>query len=348
MDEGKIPWNLLEQITALQGHRNDGVVLGPGIGQDVAIISLTEAVQLALDFYNCDGPIDLIYKADPITFPTPSPGRYAVIVNSNDIVTAGALPYGFTATLIMPPGETEDDIIAIQDEIHRICSEKRISLLGGHSEVSDAVFRPIVSGSMIGFVPEEYRVPRKIAPGDQIVCSGWVGAEGTGILSAEGEIVFGEYFSSVELKRAAQIGANIDITARTLEINRQFRPRLIHDATEGGILGAIYETIVPLGYGARLSGDSFPISDETQRICDILKVNPLKLISSGAAIFISDPETCAQIVQHSTDFPANIVGEILEKDRKITLDGKLVLPPKGDDLIVGLHQLESMKTSISE
>ncbi|MFX0117088.1 MAG: AIR synthase related protein [Candidatus Hodarchaeota archaeon] len=348
MDEGKIPWNLLERIISLQGHGNPGVILGPGMGQDVAVISLNEAIQVALDFYDCEGPVDLIYKADPITFPTPSPGRYAVIVNSNDIVTVGAIPYGFTATIVLPPGEQEEAVLSIQEDIHQICNEKRISLLGGHSEVSDGVIRPIVSGSMIGFVPREYRVPRKIEKGDQIVCSGWVGAEGTGILVSEGEKILMRHLSPTELERATEIGANIDITERTLEVNRHFIPHLIHDATEGGILGAIYETIVPLGYGAKLSRDSFPISDETRRICDILSIDPLKLISSGSVIFISDSETCEQIVQHSHGVPTTIVGEILEKEQKIALDGEILPPPKGDDLIFGLQQLESMKRSISE
>ncbi|MHA2273081.1 MAG: AIR synthase related protein [Candidatus Hodarchaeales archaeon] len=346
MDEGKVPWDLLEKITSLRGYKNPGVLLGPGIGQDVAVISLNEAIQVVLDFYNSEGSVDLIYKADPITFPTPSPGRYAVIVNSNDVVTVGAIPYGFTATIIVPPGESEDTVLEIQKEIHKTCSEKHISLLGGHSEISDAVSRPIVSGSMIGFVPREYRVPRKIEQGDQIVCSGWVGAEGTGILTSEGESILGQYLSSTELRRAAEIGENIDIAEQTLEINKIFRPRLIHDATEGGILGAIYETIMPLGYGAKLSRESFPLSEETGKICDILKIDPLKLISSGCVLFISDPETCDQIVQHPSPFPTAIVGTILEKSKKISLDSESLLPPKGDDLIFGLQRLESMKQSI--
>ncbi|MFW9914675.1 MAG: AIR synthase related protein [Candidatus Thorarchaeota archaeon] len=346
MDEGKIPWHLLEKITSLKGHENPGILLGPGIGQDVAIISLNEAIQVVLDFYNSESPVDLIYKADPITFPTPSPGRYAVIVNSNDVVTVGAIPYGFTATIIVPPGEPEDTVLEIQEEIHKTCNRKQISLLGGHSEISDAVSRPIVSGSMIGFVPREYRVPRKIEKGDQIVCSGWVGAEGTGILASEGETILAQYLSSTELQRAAEIGENIDIANQVLELNRRFRPRLIHDATEGGILGAIYETIIPLGYGANLSRESFPVSEETGKICDILKIDPLKLISSGCVLFISDPKTCDQIVQHPSPFPTAIVGTILEKSEKVSLDGEFLLPPKGDDLIFGLQRLESMKQSI--
>ena len=344
MDEGKVPWDLLEKITCLQGFENAGIILGPGIGQDVAIISLAEAMQAVLDFYECNGPVDLIYKADPITFPTPSPGRYAVVVNSNDVVTAGAMPYGFASTIIVPVGEDEVVVLDIQQEIHKACLDRRISVLGGHSEVSDAVTRPVVSGSMIGFVPREYRVPRELCIGDRIICSGWVGAEGTGILVSEGRKILEQSITRAQLDLAAEIGADIDVTTRTLEINRDFHPGLIHDATEGGILGAIYETVAPLGYGARLIRDHFPISEETEKICDILGIDPLRLISSGCVLFIASPETCDRIVQCSSKVPTYVVGEILEKNSKITIDGDIVAPPKGDDLIIGLQRLESMRT----
>ncbi len=342
LDEGKIPWELLKKLISLQGYQNPGVIMGPGIGQDVAILAIEEVVRSAYDYYDCNGPIELVYKTDPITFPTPSPGRYAVIVNSNDVVTAGALPFGFTATIIFPPGENEKTVLSIQKEIHATCVERKISVLGGHSEVSNGVNRPIVVGSMIGFVPKKYRVSRKIKAGDFIVCSGWVGAEGTGIIASEAKSFLKRHLTEKQLDRIQMIGESIDIADRTLKINKKFQPRLIHDATEGGVLGAIYETLSPLGFGAEISRDTFPISEETQKICDLLNIDPLKLISSGCVLFISDLKTCEKIVKDSPDIPTKIIGEVHEKENQLRLDGSIVSDLKGDALVQGLLNLEAM------
>ena len=110
MEEGKLPFHMLEQLLDKQGYSNPGIIMGPGLGLDAAVIDFEQAATCAQDFYNSKNECYLILKTDPITFPTPNPGKYAVIVCANDIATTGAIPYGFGATIIFPPSCSKEDI----------------------------------------------------------------------------------------------------------------------------------------------------------------------------------------------------------------------------------------------
>ncbi|MHA1205616.1 MAG: AIR synthase related protein, partial [Candidatus Heimdallarchaeaceae archaeon] len=156
MKEGKLPIPKLSEILELKGAKNEGIISAGIIGHDVAVIDIQSAKQNALKFYNSKSKVLLIEKSDPITFPTPNPGHYSVIVNSNDIACSGGVPYGFLITIIAPPDTTFDKIKAIQKEIHKQCEKFDISILGGHTEISQSVNTIIISGHMIGFVPKEF------------------------------------------------------------------------------------------------------------------------------------------------------------------------------------------------
>ena len=230
----------------------------------------------------------MVYKADPITFPTPNPAEYLIIVNKNDLATAGALPYGITSTILLPPSTSESSLIKLQNELSEICIKERISILGGHTEVTLGVKNPILSASMLGFVPPEFYIPREPQMGDTIICSGWAGAEGTGILISEGKDFFLEKIKTSEYQNGIKIGNQLDISHRVIECNKRWHDQLhlVHDCTEGGILGAIFECLSPIGFGCEIDVEKIPIAPVTLKIASILKINPFKLISSGAVIII--------------------------------------------------------------
>ena len=156
MDEGKLDISLLEEILSRKGYQNEGIISSGEIGVDAASLNLSLAQKKAQEFYKNDSESYLIVKSDPVTFPTSEPGKYAVIVNANDIACSGAVPYGFLATIIVPPITKFNEIKIIQKQIHQQCLDLGISLLGGHTEISDSVKRIIISGHMIGFVPKDY------------------------------------------------------------------------------------------------------------------------------------------------------------------------------------------------
>src|SRR2546428_11951096 len=142
MDAGKLPNTMLERLLARVQHRDPRVILGPGIGRDAAVI-------------DTGGPKLLVAKSDPITFATDLIGWYAVHVNANDIACTGAAPSWFLATILLPDGASEEMAEAIFDQIANACEELGVELVGGHTEVTYGLERPIVAGAMLGEVERD-------------------------------------------------------------------------------------------------------------------------------------------------------------------------------------------------
>jgi len=345
---GKVPWDILASIVQKQGFmHNKGIIQASEPGVDVAVLDLKEVIAQVNKTYGTEGFPYLVYKADPITFPTPNPAEYLILINKNDIATAGAIPYGITSTILMPPSSTEANLVEIQDNLSKVCEREQISILGGHTEITSSVENPILSASMIGFVPPEYYIPRNPQKGDAIICSGWIGAEGTGILLSVGQNYFLEKITSLEYQNGIEIGKQLDISNQVIECNKKWHDslHLVHDATEGGILAALYECLTPKGFGCKINLEKIPIAEVTKKIANILNIDPFKLISSGAVIYICDKDLAPLIVKFLTKigFPASVVGEVSEKGTQILINDNIGEPPKADHLIKGLNRLEFLK-----
>jgi hydrogenase expression/formation protein HypE len=341
MEEGKLPLDLLGKIIKDQSSLPESIIQGPQIGADVAVVDYYKAVKRVQDFYKSKEKVYLVYKTDPITFPTPDPGKYSVIVNSNDVVTSGALPFGFNATIILPVGSTSEDVIGIQRGIQQECDKNEIIVLGGHTEFSSSVNTPVVSGAMLGFVPKDYYVTREIKEGDLMLCVGWCAKEGVGIIANEGFEQLSEPLGPTALEKLLKLGDDISIVDIALKINKEIKPGLMHDATEGGILGAAYETISPMDFGLELYSEKFPLTKETIDVCLLLDVDPLKIISSGTLLVVTSESKAKQIMKASTkEIPIKIIGKITSKDKRITLDGEILPPPGPDAIIDALRKLE--------
>lgn len=345
---GKAPWSLLVELVKKQGYRNRGVLQTAEEGVDVAVLDLQSAIEKVNEFYNTQSIPYLVYKADPITFPTPNPAKYLITVNKNDLATAGALPYGITVTILLPPNSTKKSLLELQSNLSRTCKEQYITILGGHTEITQGVQNPILSASMIGFVPPNFYIPRNPQVGDLIICSGWVGAEGTGILLAEADHAFSkDQLKAEEYQQGVEISNDLDISNQVIDCNRKWHEdlHLVHDATEGGIIGALYECLAPKGFGSEVESEKIPLAPVTKKLADILEINPHKLISSGAALFICNHRRAKAITEflREKNTPAEIIGEVTEKGEPIRVDRARIQPPEADHIIIGLQQLERLK-----
>ncbi|MFX1512740.1 MAG: AIR synthase-related protein [Promethearchaeota archaeon] len=349
LSEGKINHHLLKRITELRGVSHPEIIQYPEPGVDVATIDLELVIKKINSYYNISSVPYLVYKSDPITFPTTNPAYYLIVVNKNDLATAGAFGYAMTVNILLPPNSEEVTLLDIQTQLDVEAKKEGLCILGGHSEVTSAVENLVLSGNMIGFVPPEYYIPRNPQQGDSIICSGWIGAEGTGILLSEGLEYFRSHLTTEEFKTANTVGQQIDISKRVLECNRHHHSgiNMVHDATEGGILGALYECLEIKGLGANIKADKLPIAPVTQAMSKLLGIDPQKLISSGCVLFFCDSSQEEVIVKFlsSTGFPARIIGHITYEGEDIIMDGIHVDPPKADELIHGLKVLSELENS---
>ena len=300
---GKIPPETLRKIVYPRtGRSNRRLLLGPGIGRDVAAVRYDRT---------------LILTADPITGTSKQIGEHSVHINANDIATTGATPVWYICTVLLPPGTKESTLSSIMKGIDRACKRLGITVASGHTEATRGLDRPIISGFMIG--EQKGRLPRAedARVGDAILLAKTAGIEGTAILASD----FAKRLPKLPrnlILRAQQFSRKISIVREALAISRIPGVRVMHDPTEGGVLNACWELSVSSGLGIDIWADRIPISQETSRICESLRLDPLKLMSSGCLLAI--------VAQSSVDR----VGEALRNLRvPMSIIGRVTRPREG-------------------
>jgi hydrogenase expression/formation protein HypE len=344
MDEGKLPISELKLILKFKGFENEGIILSGKVGGDTAIIDLEKAEANVKSYYNSNSNTLLVEKSDPITFPTPEPGKYAVIINANDIACSGAKPYGFLSTIIVPPDTSFEKISEIQKQIHEQCLESEISVLGGHTEISNSVNTCIVSGHMLGFVPVDFLVANELRESDKVVVVGFVGTEGIGILLSESGERVNSILSKEEIQNGIKIGRRIDVSNLALDLNRNFKPSLIHDATEGGIYGALTEIVAFSDNGIMLKKKPV-LSTILEKLAEWLDFNPYRIISSGALVICIKEEKIKKLSDFliNLDIPFDVIGTVTKDKGIVRLEENILEESKGDEIIIALEKLEGMK-----
>lgn len=277
---GKLPPAALAALLEGIAPGDPRLLAGPGIGRDAAVIDL-------------GGDRLLVATADPITFATEDIGWYAVHVNANDIACMGARPVWFMATVLLPPGADDGLPATIFHQITSACDALGITLIGGHTEVTIGIDRPIIAGTMLGEASrDEIVLGENVAAGDIVLLWGGIAIEGTALLARDAATTLLERgVSAPVLARARRmlVDPGISIVAAARELCAVVRPRMMHDATEGGVATALYEMAAAAGATIRIEPDAVQVYDETREICAALGLDPWGLLASGALLAIVAP-----------------------------------------------------------
>jgi hydrogenase maturation factor len=276
---GKLPPDLLAKLLSQAPILDGRVLLGPGIGLDCAVVEAGESL--------------LVFKSDPITFATQEIGWYALQVNANDIATCGATPRWFLATLLLPEAGTTPALVeAIFAQVRDACHSLGISLIGGHSEVTYGLERPILAGTLVGEVEKGKLVtPRGLRLGDQLLISKGVPIEATAILARELPDRLSAFLSKGELRKARRFLHEPGISVvRDARIALQAgRVSGMHDPTEGGFYSAVWELAEASSCSLVVKPQMVPVPHLSGRICAGLGIDPLGAIASGA-LLLAAPE----------------------------------------------------------
>jgi hydrogenase maturation factor len=265
MREGKIGYDELQRIIDAYGYKNRGMIMGPSIGVDCSVFDLGKKL--------------LVATSDPVTFV--SSGYYCINVNVNDVVSMGAKPFFFMATIILPPESRENELEKIMQEIQSGCRKFRVNFAGGHTETSSIVNRPLISGFMVGTCrKDELRGSFNAKDGDMVLITKGIGIEGTAIIAEKRERLIEKRFGKKFLKTCLSHRSELSVYKEAVMARKSANG--MHDATEGGIINALYEMCVASGVSMDI--DRFPVSTETRRLCDLFGIEPLGLISSGTLV----------------------------------------------------------------
>jgi hydrogenase expression/formation protein HypE len=282
---GKLPVELLGPLLAAAPVIDERVLIGPQIGVDCAVLDL--------------GGRLLVLKSDPITFATAEIGWYLVQVNSNDIATTGALPRWLLLTMLLPEGRTTPALVTqIGEQVYAACREKGISVIGGHTEITYGLDRPILVGTLIGECERQNLVtPQGLTPGDQILLTKGVPIEGTAILAREFPQRLEGVLNQDELEAAQNFlfdpGLSVLHEAQTAQ--QAGRVTAMHDPTEGGLAGALWELAGAANCALVIDTTAVPIPAISARICAAFGLDPLATIASGALLLAAGPADAANI-----------------------------------------------------
>jgi len=282
---GKLPPHFLSSLLAKAPQLDPRIVLGPGAGLDCAVIDLGERL--------------LVFKSDPITFAVDQIGWYAVQINANDIATSGAEPRWMMTTLLLPEGKTPPELVErIFAQVYHAAAELGISVIGGHSEVTYGLDRPILSATLVGEVARERLVtPRGAQPGDRLLLTKGVPVEGTAILAREFPARLESELTPAELEEARQYltRPGISVTRDAALAQAAGKVTAMHDPTEGGLAGALWELAEASGRRLVVDSDRVPVPELASRICACLGLDPLATIASGALLLTASPRDAVAI-----------------------------------------------------
>lgn len=322
MKAGKLPNDILEKIVFknIRFKRND-VLVRAGIGKDCSVIDFGE--------FSC------VVSSDPITGATQNIGSLSINVSVNDVASNGAEAIGIMMTILAPIGTSEQEIEDIFKDASEQAEKLNIEIIGGHTEITDAVNRVVISNTVIGKMLKE-KLPDldNVKEDDVVLISKHAGLEGAAIIAHEKENYLLDKLDIKLIKEAKSFISQTSVVEEGM-VCGNIGVNYMHDITEGGVLGAIWEASKAINKGIIIDKD-IPIKKSTSEICRIFNINPLKLISSGCMLIICDKSKAEEIKikLKSKDIEVNEIGKVIKEGIYIKHDNNLekINQPESDEL----------------
>lgn len=307
---GKLPAPLLASLFGKHVTLDERVVLGPRIGEDAAVIDM--------------GDRYLVATTDPITFVTEDLGWYALVVNANDVAVRGAVPRWFLATCLLPEGRTtEASVEELFGQLGAACRDLGVSLVGGHTEVTYGLDRPLVIGTMLGEVAKDRLVTTSGArAGDALLLTKGIPVEGTSIIArARVAELRRRGYGEAELARARAYLDRLSVVPEALLAADVAPVHAMHDPTEGGLATALWELAEAAGVGLAVDAERIPVLPEGRALCAEFGLDPLGTIASGALLIALAPADAGAVLDACAreGIDCAFIGRVLPPEAGVTL-----------------------------
>ena len=323
MKVGKVSEAVLKRsvIKQIKTKRAE-VISGAGAYEDCAAIELKEDEVFVL-------------STDPVTGSIHDIGRLSINTISNDIAACGAEAVGVMLSILLPKDFEEGDLKEMMRELEAACQELNIQIMGGHTEVTGAVNQPIVTVTGVGRIKKDRLI---LVSGarleDDIVVTKWIGLEGTSIIVNEKRALLEKKFQAPFIKKAAEFNRYLSVAGEAM-LAADFGVHAMHDVTEGGIFGALWQMAEASRVGLNVDLKSIPIKQETIEICECFGLNPYELISGGAMLIATERghDLCRVLMENGIE--ATVVGKFTAGNDRIITNGdeiRYLEPPKSDEI----------------
>ncbi len=322
---GKLDSNMLQKIVIDKiKYKRPEVKTRAGIGEDCAVIDY--------------GKYECVVSTDPITAAMNDIGRLAIHISCNDIASNGIEPLGITLTVMLPEGTTEEDISLIMAQAGAAAEKVGVEIIGGHTEITAAVNQPVIVSTAIGRgLAGDSQSAHNMKQGDYILMTKTAGLEGTGIIASDFEKELAGVLTSEELVSAKSLLEQVSVVKEGL-IAGEIGTSGMHDVTEGGILGAVWEMCHIAGLGCQVWKEKVAVDPVTIKVAEHFGIDWLRLISSGCMLIVA-PEIKKEQIMSALQIggiEVSCIGKVCEKEKGLYLVDEErqieIAPPEADEL----------------
>ena len=308
MKAGKLKESILKRSILKQLHtRKENVLAKPSVGGDFGALAVSE-------------DLAVVISSDPITLTKSMIGSSAIQAACNDVACSGAVPSGASITMLLPTSYNEEELRALMKDLDEACQRCGVDILSGHTEVTRAVKEPIVVATVIGTVQKKEMLHSgNVRPGMDIVATKWVGLEGTAILACEKEEELRSRYTQPFIDNAKVFGQWMSIIPEAA-VAVKSGASAMHDVSEGGIFGALWELAESAGVGLEIDLKKIPIRQETVEISEFFDVNPYKLLSGGCLLIATEDGNGLVMELEKAEIPAVIIGKATDNNDRVLIN----------------------------
>lgn len=323
MKIGKLPEQVLVRSVLKEvKHRRREVLMGPAVGQDCAVLQLEP------------GEV-FVMSTDPITGTVKDIGSHSIYITANDLAASGAEPIGVMLTVMLPEDVKEEALKVMMRDVERTCEELNMEVLGGHTEITNVVKQPLISVTGVGKVKkDQVLLTNAMKPGMDLVVTKWIALEGTTIIAKEREEELQKVFSPGFIQTARDFDQYLSVIPES-RVAMEWGVSAMHDITEGGIFGALWELAEGAGTGLDIDLKAIPIRQESIEVCEQFGVNPYLLMSSGSMLIATANGAGLVRRLEEAGIHGTIIGQSTDKNERIIRNGEDIRyldRPQSDEL----------------
>lgn len=319
MEAGKISGNRLKRSVLKQlRYRREEVAGGAYTGADCAVLALPEGKRTAV----------CVQEAIP-----ERPGEIGLLIGraANSLAASGASPVAVMLGITLPVEAQEAELRELMIQAEQAAAGLKLQIAGGHSAVSDDVTKPVVSVTALGSAEGSLK---GLSPGLELVASKWIGLEGTALLARRFRESLLERYPAYLVEEAEGF---VKYQSVLPEAAVALRAGVcdMHDASEGGILAALWEFAERTGVGLDVDMRRLPVRQETVEVCESIGVNPYGLLSGGCLLMAAKDGDGLVRALEEAGIPAVKIGWVTEGPARVLRNGeemRYLERPKADEI----------------
>lgn len=308
MKAGKLKESIFKRSVLKQLHtRREDTIVKPSLGGDFGAVGIS-------------GDLAVVVSSDPVTLTRNGIGSSAVLAACNDVACSGAVPMGVSVTMLLPTSSNEEELRDLMKDMDRACEACGVDIISGHTEVSRAVKEPLVVVTAMGTVEKAAMLHSSgVRPGMDVIATKWVGLEGTAILAKEKEEELRTRYAQPFIDKAKTFGQMMSILPEAA-VAMKSGAGALHDVSEGGVFGALWEFAQSAGVGLEIELKKIPIRQETVEICEFFDINPYKMLSGGSLLIAATDGNAVVMELEKVGIPAVVIGKATDSNDRVLIN----------------------------